>query len=216
MLMNNEYQCNHGRGHCKHGHRGGSSSFWRHDPEVVFKVLALKEGDCFLDIGCGPGEYAIQAAKLVGSSGTVYALDKSESLITELNQRAGSEGITNITAMVADATKSLPIRKSCVEVCLVATVLHIPDVAKRARTLFAEIRRVLKSDGRLSIIECHKKETPFGPPKHIRISPEDLEYLITRYGFEKVGMVDLGYNYMIQFAISLNARTEKNKQKGPD
>ncbi|MGB8274799.1 MAG: methyltransferase domain-containing protein, partial [Alphaproteobacteria bacterium] len=134
----------------------------------MFGELKLKAGDVFIDLGCGPGDYALHASKLVGPSGVVYALDKSEPLIAHVKQRASAEGITNITAIVADATELLPIREGCVDVCLAATVLHIPDVAKRAKALCTEIRRILKTDGRLAIIECHKKDMSFGPPKHMR------------------------------------------------
>jgi len=48
---------------CKHEHNRrsgahrrirGPSSFHMHDPEIVFDDLALKPGDVFLDLGCGP------------------------------------------------------------------------------------------------------------------------------------------------------------------
>jgi hypothetical protein len=58
----------------------------------------------------------------------------------------------------------------------------------------------LKPGGRLAIIECKKEEQPFGPTFPIRLSPEELESSIARYGFERPELVDLGYNYMIIFA----------------
>jgi len=172
-----------------------------HDPSRVFENLKLKAGDVFLDLGCGPGEYALHASKLVGVSGLVYALDKSESLIADLKQQAGGEGIENIIAMVADVTKLLPIREGCVDLCLVATVLHIPDVTKTVETLCAEIRRVLKQNGRLAIIECHSKDLSFGPPKHMRLSPEQVKDSMAQGGFIVLTEIDLGYNYLIQFGV---------------
>jgi ubiquinone/menaquinone biosynthesis C-methylase UbiE len=172
-----------------------------HDPSLVFEEMRLKAGDVFLDLGCGPGEYSIHASRLVGKSGLVYSLDRSELSISELIQRAGEDGITNITAMVADLTEPLPIKETGVDVCLVATVLHIPDVTSKAGALCDEIRRVLKPDGRLVIIDCHKDDLSFGPPKHMRLSPEEVKELVGRYGFVVLSEVDLGYNYMIQFAV---------------
>ncbi len=199
--MKQRYKCNHRDDLGKPGHRGGSSSFLMHSPDIVFNALALSEGNRFLDIGCGPGDYAMRASKEIGSPGLVYALDKSESNIDHLKQRSDAEGITNIVAMIADATKQLPISRGCIDVCLVATVLHIPDVAGRADVLCEEIRRVLNPDGRLAIIECHKKDLSFGPPQHMRLSPKDTEELIGRFGFKKTGIVDLGYNYFITFRL---------------
>jgi len=37
-----------------------------------------------------------------------------------------------------------------------------------------EAKRLLKPNPMLAILEIEKKETPFGPPLNIRLSPEDL------------------------------------------
>lgn len=84
--MSNEVKQN--GNHEKAIHRRGPSSYWMHDPEVVFDSLTLKEGDCFLDLGCGPGDYSIKASKLAGDSGVVYALDKTPSMIEALKVEA--------------------------------------------------------------------------------------------------------------------------------
>ncbi len=72
-------------GHINCKHKGKSNSFWMHDPKVIFNELNLKEGNIFLDLGCGKGEYSIYAAKIGGDSGLVYALDRKTELITSLN-----------------------------------------------------------------------------------------------------------------------------------
>jgi SAM-dependent methyltransferase len=182
-------------------HRRGPSSFAMHDPELVFGGLKLKEGDVFLDLGCGSGDYAIHASKLVGDSGSVYALDIWEELIGGLIEEANAQGLRNIKAMVSDITRPLPVEDQSVDVCLIATVLHMPNVAENHRSLFGEIRRVLKPDGRVAVIECKKKDLPFGPPLEARLAPEELEDLIAPAGFKKVDLVDLGYNYLIQFGV---------------
>ena len=192
---NKEYDQNH----CKHWR--GPSSFWMHDPEVIFNELNLKKGDSFLDLGCGPGDYAIRASGIVGNMGAVYALDKRQYLVASLMEKAGSQGLENIKAMVCDITGPLSVDAGCIDVCLLSTVLHIFNLAKIEKTLFNEIRRVLKPDGRVAIIECKKEEQPFGPPKHMRLSPSDIKDSIEKYGFKKSKLLDLGYNYMIQFFI---------------
>lgn len=181
------------------GQRRGRSSFWMHDPEVIFDALSLKEGDCFLDMGCGPGDYTIRASKIVGDSGAVYALDRWQDVIDDLSEKANSQGLRNIRAIASDITKQLPIKDECIDVCFMSTVLHSLDLADVEKNLFGEIRRVLKPGGRVAIIECKKEEQHFGPPIHMRLSPEQIEGSIMRYGFEKIGLVDLGYNYMIIF-----------------
>lgn len=191
--------CGYKPGHGKHEQRRGRSSFWMHDPELVFAELKLKEGNSFLDMGCGPGDYSIQASRLVKDTGVVYALDRWQDVIDDLKEKANSEGLKNIRGMISDITGPLPIEKGCIDVYFISTVLHSLDLAKDGDMIFGEIHRVLKPDGRLAIIECKKEEMSFGPPLHMRLSPEGLVNSITNYGFEKISLVDLGCNYMIQF-----------------
>jgi hypothetical protein len=35
----------------------------------------------------------------------------------------------------------------------------------------------------------------------MRIAPNEIEEAVTDYGFEKTGLVDLGPNYMLKFAL---------------
>jgi ubiquinone/menaquinone biosynthesis C-methylase UbiE len=173
-----------------------------YDPQVVFSVLALKEGDSFLDIGCGPGDFAVHAAGIVGESGVVYALDRQEDMIDTLKYKADSRGLKNIRAIVADVSTTLPVEDDCIEVCLLATVLHALGPAADRDRLFEEMRRVLRPDGRVAVVECKKEDTPFGPPLHMRISPREMEDSITGFGFEKRGCIDLGNFYLIEFGVT--------------
>ena len=182
------------------GTRRGRSSFWMQDQKLVFDALELKEGDSFLDLGCGPGDYSMRASEIVGDSGVVYALDRWRDVIDDLAEKARSRGSKNIRAIVSDITEHLPVDDESVDLCFISTVLHSLDLADVEKSLFGEIRRVLKPGGRVAIIECKKEEQPFGPPMSMRLSPEEIESSIVRYGFERTGLVDLGYNYMILFA----------------
>lgn len=199
MLAKDKLGSRDSRSHGKHG--SGPSSFAMQDPKLVFDSLQLKTGDAFLDLGCGPGDYSIEASKIVGDSGVVYALDTWRRLIEALIEEAGSQGLHNIHAMVADITHPLPIPDRSIDVCLLATVLHTLDIAASGTALLNEIHRVMKPAGRLAIVNIKKEDTPFGPPIEIRWSPEEVEALLTHNHYKKVVSDDLGFNYMIQFVV---------------
>lgn len=184
-----------------HSHGRGPSSFWMHDPDVIFGEIGLKGGESFLDMGCGPGDYAIYAAKIVGDEGAIYAIDRWDDMIRSLLQEAGSQGLKNIIGIVSDITTTLPLKDNCVDVCFISTVLHTLDINKAMIPLLDEVRRVLKPTGRLAIIECKKQAAPFGPPIHMCLSLEEVEEIVTPYSFVKIGFTDLGYNYLIQFEV---------------
>jgi len=188
----------HGQGH--HAGRGrGPSSFWMHDAEQVFAKLNLKPGDVFLDLGCGPGDYSIRAAQEIGERGLVFALDKQDEAIRQISEKISEQGRTNIRVIKADITQALPIADASMDVCLISTVLHIFQIKKAQESLFGETHRVLKPGGRLAIIECKKEDQPFGPPKHLRIAPEEVAAAVEKYGFKEFDLADLGYSYLIQF-----------------
>ena len=204
--MDNERRCGRvykQKHNCQNTHYGhGPSSFQMHDPEVVFKILDLKERYSFLDLGCGAGDYSIRAAEIVGRTGNVYAVDLWQEMLNNLCDKAIAIGLKNIHPVVSDIRQVIDISDDCIDVCLVATVLHTINSASEKTKLYTEIKRVLKPDGKLGIIECKKENTSFGPPLQMRISPDELEKDLKTLGFLKNHYVDLGTNYLMLFTLN--------------
>lgn len=184
----------------RHAHEGeerqksGISSFGRLDTAQVFLDLNIKKGDIFLDIGCGAGDYSVQAAELVGNTGMVYALDQWEEI--DIKLRALEHG--NIFPVVADIKEYLPLADNSCDICFVAMVLHGIELDSSGANFFSEVHRILKQKGRIAIIEIKKEETPFGPPMEIRYSADELEQIAINFGFVRTSYTDLEYCYMIQ------------------
>lgn len=88
-----------------------------------------------------------------------------------------------------------------VDVCFISTVLHIYKLEEIGTRLFSQIRDPLKPGGRVAILECKKEDAGFGPPVEKRHSPEAICDAVAHLGFREIGLVDLGYNYLIQFSV---------------
>jgi ubiquinone/menaquinone biosynthesis C-methylase UbiE len=204
--VNNDYNLRNGCQQlhdCRHnGSHRGPSSFYKHDSNLVFEKLALKKGDTLLDLGCGAGDYSIYAAKIVGESGNVYALDLHKEILDHVCKEAEAQGFSNIHPVVSDIRRRIDIPDDKIDICLIATVLHTIDFPTGKANLFSEVRRVLKSVGKLAVIECKKEDGLHGPPLYLRISPEELEKGLEEYGFSKTDYIDLGPNYMMMFVLN--------------
>jgi len=180
----------------------GGSSFQLIDAEKVLGKLHLEKGNILLDLACGQGEYAIEFSKIVGKEGLIYAVDLWDENIVQLRKESSAAGIKNIKAIVADVSKVMPIGNDSVDVCLMATVLHDLILEKAADEAIKEVRRVLKPNGLLAIIEFKKIDVPPGPPMKIRLNPDEVESIVRPFGFIKNELKEVGeYNYLMTFDL---------------
>ena len=176
----------------------GKSSFDLIDTEKFFQELNLQKGISFLDVASGRGSYSLAVSDIIGPHGSVVAVDLWAEGIEMLKTAAQEKGIENITALVSDVGRRIPVEDQSIDVCLMATVLHDLVEDRIDRGALNEIARVVKPAGTLAVMEFKKIDGPPGPPKHIRLSPEDVADMLGPYGFKKEHTADVGpYNYLI-------------------
>ena len=179
----------------------GKSSFGLIDTAKFFHELDLKKGITFLDIACGRGNYSLAALDIIGKDSQVYAVDLWEEGVLSLKNEAAAKGIQNIATFVSDASQNIPVGNESVDVCLMATVLHDFVGDKVDRGVMQEIVRVIKPNGVLAIVEFYKKEGPPGPPKPVRLSPQEVDKIVSGYGFKQDRLTDIGPDNYLQVFI---------------
>jgi ubiquinone/menaquinone biosynthesis C-methylase UbiE len=178
----------------------GKSSFDLIDVDKFFKELDLQNGIAFLDVACGRGAYCLAASQIVGENGNIFAVDLWEEGIEFLRAAAEEKGIGNINAFVSNAGEHIPVADHSIDVCLMATVLHDFVEDQIEKEVLDEIVRVIKPSGILSIMEFMKIDGPPGPPRRIRLSPEQVDDMLAPYGFTRELFADVGpYNYLMRF-----------------
>ncbi|MGE5300015.1 MAG: class I SAM-dependent methyltransferase [Acidobacteriota bacterium] len=184
----------------EHPIAAGKSSFDLIDPNRLFSELQLRSDTVLLDLACGSGSYSLFAAKFIGAYGGIYAFDLWKEGIDHLLREIAVRQLRQIHAGVADVSGKIPLGDHSVDVCLIATVLHDLIQEKTEQGTLREVRRVLRPDGILAVVEFKKVEGPPGPPIEIRVSPEDLDGLLFPYGFGIAKKVEVGpHNYLSVF-----------------
>jgi len=118
-------------------------------PDKIFQRLDLEKGMKLLDVGSGPGRLALPAAKLVGKSGEVVALDLQSKMLKKLSVRAEDMGLDNIRIINAGAGKG-KTNKDYFDRALLVTVLG--EIPNKDEALM-EIYNSLKEGGILSVTE---------------------------------------------------------------
>jgi ubiquinone/menaquinone biosynthesis C-methylase UbiE len=122
-------------------------------PAEALRRMGILPGHTVLDFGCGPGGYSLAAARLVGPTGKVYALDVNPIAISAVQRAAEKERLGNVATLLADSAADLP--KGSVDVVILHDVLHLlADPAK----VVASLRRALKREGLLWVDDHHMKE----------------------------------------------------------
>ena len=178
----------------------GLTSFNLLEESQLFAGLGLQPGMQVLDFGCGVGNYAIAAAPYLGDEGCIYAVDLWDDGLETLEIRSAMAGLDNISSQVGGAGETLLIDDKIVDLCLLATVVHILVLENQLPETLNEIKRVMKPRGKVAVIEFYKQEGPPGPPLEWRLSPDDLTEIMASHGFGLVQTSTVGpYNYLSLF-----------------
>ena len=70
--------------------------------ERLFRKAGISEGMCALELGCGPGEVTELLTEIVGPSGSVFAVDRSEEMLSSARERLEGPGAENVRLICAD------------------------------------------------------------------------------------------------------------------
>ena len=114
--------------------------------EQFLDLAGVAAGETVLDAGCGPGTMAIVARRRVGNSGAVYGIDAAPEMIELARAKAASAGLE--VSFQPALLEAIPFPDATFDVVITSFVLHhFP--ADMLDKVLAEIRRVLKPNGRL-------------------------------------------------------------------
>ncbi len=129
------------------------------------------------DLGSGIGHHTITAARIVGDTGRVYAVDVQEEVLRNLMDTSRAQGLKNVESVWGNIEKQggTHLKEQSMDAVILSNTLfqledRVPAVA--------EIKRILKSGGRLMVIDWAGSYEGMGPrTEHCVPEHEALSFL---------------------------------------
>ena len=128
---------------------------------MALQRLNITRGETVLEIGFGTGHSLKQMAEAVGEEGKVYGIDISSGMLDVSRRRLEKAGLWGRVELTCDDALKMPYADNQFDAVFTSFALELFDSPEIPKVL-AEIRRVLKPNGRLGVISMLKEE---GSPK---------------------------------------------------
>jgi ubiquinone/menaquinone biosynthesis C-methylase UbiE len=131
---------------------------WFQNPQKILGPY-IKEGMTVLDMGCGPGFFSVEMAKMVGPSGRVIAVDLQEGMLRKLGDKIKGTEFEKQILLVKCEKDKIGVSEP-VDFVLAFYIIHeIPNQDE----FFSEIKSILKPNGQIYIVEppFHVSKTAF-------------------------------------------------------
>ena len=163
---------------------------WLHKPQKILGPY-IKQGMSVLDLGCGPGVFTVEIAKLVGESGKVVAADLQEGMLKIVNGKITGTALEKRVVLHKCQENSIGLVEKMDFILAFWMVHEVPDHER----LFEELKSILKPGGKLFIIE---------PRIHVtRMAFEKMTAGLIRIGFQITGRPKIFFSRAILLTSQL-------------
>ena len=162
-------------------------------PHKVMQYLGDINGKAIMDIGAGTGYFSVKLAK---HGANVIAADVNDEFQTFLKKRIEDNKIENITLRKIPFD-SPDLKDNEVDMVLIVNSYHHID--NRAE-YFAKVKKGLKNDGELVVIDFFKTDVPVGPPTNHKVSIDEVVAELKKAGYTsfEVNVDLLPYQFIVK------------------
>ena len=166
-------------------------------PSKILSEVNMKEDLFAADLGCGTGFFTIPASEILGKDGKIYAFDIDNKMLTYLRTRIEAPNI--IPILIEDAYK-IPLKNYFLDFALTAFILYeVSDY----KNFLQEVKRILKHNAILVILDWIKKDQDKGPSIHQRIFQQDLIQVLYDMNFKILqSRVINHFHYLIEAQVN--------------
>lgn len=140
---------------------------------ILRDFLQLKIGNMVADLGAGGGLFSIQAARLVGDQGQVYAVDILKNALSEIESKARMSGLNNIKTVWSniEIIGATQINEQSLDAVMLVNVLF---QSNKHYEIMGEATRLLKNGGRLLVVDWSDTNSSFAPSNDRKVDPKSL------------------------------------------
>jgi ubiquinone/menaquinone biosynthesis C-methylase UbiE len=133
---------------------------WLQNPQ---KILApyIQEGMTVLDVGCGPGFFSLEIAKMVGRSGKVISADLQEGMLQKLRDKIKGTKLEERIKLVHCEKDKVNVLERVDFIVAFYMVHEITD----KNSFFKELKNILNERGQFLLVE----------PKLFHVSQKEFE-----------------------------------------
>jgi ubiquinone/menaquinone biosynthesis C-methylase UbiE len=151
------------------------------NPDLIWPALELSSPEILVDIGAGTGFFAALFIKKLGK-GKVYACDISDTMISWMKENLPDEVRDTVIPLKMEES-SIPLPDHIADLVYMINLHHEFDEPVK---IVKEAYRILRSSGKIMIIDWKKEETPEGPPLSIRVTEDTIESHMLQGGFSHI------------------------------
>ncbi|MHB1118412.1 MAG: class I SAM-dependent methyltransferase [Minisyncoccota bacterium] len=152
------------------------------NPTANINELGVYDGMIVADLGAGTGAYTIPLAERVGESGHVYAVEVQKEFLANIKNAALSHGLKNVEVIWGDIERigGTKIKDASIDAVVISNVLF---QAESKEGLLLEAKRILKTGGKLLLVDWRDSFGNLGPTPKMVVAVEAARALCEREGF---------------------------------
>ena len=153
-------------------------------PETLLAALQIPPGATVVDLGAGTGYFTWRLAQRVGPQGKVFAVEVQREMLDRIGEEVRKRNLTNVELVLGEEHGP---RLPDADLVLIANAYH---EFSDPEAMMAAVRRCLKPNGRVVVIE-YVKENPHVPVSEPhKMSFEEIRSEIEPMGFQLERILD--------------------------
>jgi len=149
------------------------------DPEKALDLIGITPGMVVADVGAGSGYMTLRLARRVGSEGKVYANDLQPAMLQIIQHKIQEQRASRIE-LVQGASDDTRLPEGQIDLALLVDVYH---EFQQPQKMLQSIRRSLKPNGRLVLVEYRKEDPTIPIAYEHRMSVTEARTEIEAEGF---------------------------------